>query len=159
MTAPQAWDEIDPWPALHPTTVLALEFLDRHVRTGSRVLDVGAGDGVLADCARALGGEPVALELRLGVARGAAKRGLSTVAGRAGSVRAGAFDLVVANVWPDELLPDAEDLAASLAPEGRLYLTGLPLYRASGMMRFFPGLQLARRDARRGWAGLELTHA
>lgn len=140
-------------------TWLALGFLERAVFAGARVLDVGAGDGVLGERARALGGRVVALELRSFLARKAADRGLAAVAGRAGAVRRGLFDVVVANVWPDEIVPDARDLSAALAPRGRLYVCGWPLHRAREIPQHFPWLEVVQREARGGWAGAELRHA
>jgi ribosomal protein L11 methyltransferase len=39
----------------HPTTTLCLQFLEKYVKPGSRVLDLGAGSGILAIAAAKLG--------------------------------------------------------------------------------------------------------
>jgi ribosomal protein L11 methyltransferase len=44
---------------LHPTTQLCLRLLEEHVRPGQRILDLGAGSGILAIAAAKLGGAPV----------------------------------------------------------------------------------------------------
>ncbi|NTU84940.1 MAG: 50S ribosomal protein L11 methyltransferase, partial [Chloroflexales bacterium] len=44
---------------LHPTTQLCLRLLERYVRPGQRVLDIGTGSGILAIAAAKLGASPV----------------------------------------------------------------------------------------------------
>lgn len=44
---------------LHPTTQLCLRLLEDYVRPGQRILDLGAGSGILAIAAAKLGGGPV----------------------------------------------------------------------------------------------------
>lgn len=43
----------------HPTTRLCLQWLDRHLRPGERVLDYGCGSGILAVTAGLLGAGPI----------------------------------------------------------------------------------------------------
>jgi ribosomal protein L11 methyltransferase len=90
----------------HPCTRLCLEAMERVVRPGDSVLDVGSGSGILSIAAKLLGaGRVIACDLD----RDAAKPGPFFV-GSADAVRSGAFDVVVANISEDVLGPLRPDL-------------------------------------------------
>lgn len=123
--------------AEHPTTRACLRMLDPVVREGDRILDVGAGSGVLAIAAIVLGAASVAALEADPVACAAARRNaelnrvadridIRRVAVRPGSLRDGEqFDGVVANIGAAVLRPLLPDLAASLAPGAWLILSGV----------------------------------
>ena len=132
---------IDPGQAFgtggHASTLLALQWLDALVpglAPGARILDVGAGSGILALAALRLGpGTAVAFDLDPLAA--AATRGNAVANGLAGrlevftgpleALRPTPFDLVLANLLKTELLPLAEGIAACTAPAGRAVFSGL----------------------------------
>lgn len=118
--------------AEHPTTRACLRLLDGVVRAGDRVLDLGAGSGVLAIAAVLLGaGSALALEVDP-VACAAARRNVerngvgdrvevreAAVTGRAlralaASGDEGRWDGVVANIGSEVLTPLLPELAALL---------------------------------------------
>ncbi len=119
----------------HPTTQLCLQAVGYLLRLGpppARVLDFGAGNGVLA-IAAALGGaaqveaveiDPRALEE---AAHNAALNGVSDRIALGTTLRAPAqaYDLVVANILCGVLVDFAEALATRVGPAGRLVLSGL----------------------------------
>jgi ribosomal protein L11 methyltransferase len=132
---------IDPGQAFgtggHASTLLALEWLDAvapGLAPGARILDVGAGSGILALAALLLGpGTAVALDLdplaaaatrQNAAANGLAGR-LEVFTGPLEALRPASFDLVLANLLRTELLPLAEGLAARIAPGGRGVFSGL----------------------------------
>ncbi len=79
----------------HPCTQLCLEAMERIVRPGDAVLDVGSGSGILSIAAKLLGaGRVVACDID----PDAAKKVIPFFVGSAGAVRSGSFDVVVANI-------------------------------------------------------------
>ena len=94
----------------HPCTRLCLEAIERVVRPGDSVLDVGSGSGILSIAAKLLGaGRVIACDLDPDAARP-----VPFFVGSADAVRTGAFDVVVANISEDvlgSLRPDLERVA------------------------------------------------
>jgi ribosomal protein L11 methyltransferase len=117
----------------HPTTSLCLAALSDLLaaRPGASVLDVGTGSGLLAIAARKLGAarvaandnDPVAVEVaRENAARNGAALELT---GAPPEAIPGTFDVVVANILANVLVALAPVLAAKLAPDGVLLLSGI----------------------------------
>jgi len=132
---------IDPGQAFgtggHPSTRLALEWVDAlapELRAADRVLDVGAGTGVLALVAVARGParalaldlDPVAVpEARANAVRNGLAGRVAFAVGSADAVASGAADLVVANLLRTELLPIRRELVACARPGARGVFSGL----------------------------------
>ncbi len=127
--------ELDPGRAFgtgsHETTQLCLEALERLVKPGTSVLDLGTGSGILAIAAALLGAKPVwacdidadAVEVaRENIAR--AGVAVHRFAGSARSVRPGSVGLVVANINATTITNLAQELARLLAPGGGAVLSG-----------------------------------
>jgi len=123
---------------LHPTTRLCLRAIAGRVAAGGRidrVLDVGAGSGILAIAAAVLGGSAVdAIEIdgavHAAIRRNAALNGVSPrlrVAATLGELGppCGGYDLVVANIVAPVLAELADALAGHVVPGGLLVLSGL----------------------------------
>lgn len=118
----------------HPTTHLCLLALGALWRTGpapARVLDFGAGSGILAIGAARLGASVEAVEIDGdALAAAATNARLNDVEDRiewSTTLREPAepFDLVLANILSEVLLDFADALCARTAPTGRLVLSGL----------------------------------
>ncbi len=78
----------------HPCTQLCLEAMERVIRPGDAVLDVGSGSGILSIAAKLLGaGRVVACDIDPEAARV-----VPFFVGSADAVRSGSFDVVVANI-------------------------------------------------------------
>jgi ribosomal protein L11 methyltransferase len=120
---------------LHPSTRLCLLALERVVRGGERVLDVGTGSGILAVAAARLGAERVLAvdvdEVAVQAARanveanGLAAR-IEVAPGSVESAPAGqTYDLVLANIIARVIVDLAPSLAARLRTGGRLVVSGI----------------------------------
>jgi ribosomal protein L11 methyltransferase len=153
----------------HASTRLALLALEEEDPEGATVLDVGTGSGILALAAAALGARrAVGLDLdaeAVFVARENAGRHefgvrVSLYAGPLGAV-GGAFDLVVANMIAEEILPEAGAILAHASPRGRVVLSGVTRSREARVLgRMRRGRwKLAARRVEGEWVCLCLARA
>ena len=95
----------------HPCTQRCLEAMERIVRPGDWVLDVGSGSGILSIAAKLLGASKV---IACDIDAEAAKP-VSFFVGSVDAVRSGTFDVVVANINEDvigSMRADFERVAA-----------------------------------------------
>ena len=160
--------DLDPGAAfgtgLHPTTALCVRALEERDLTGLRVLDAGAGSGILSIAAAKLGAAAVdAIEID-GVALGTLRHninlnGLSDrVVVRQDDVttmppNAGVYDLIVANILSRILIVAAPNLTAALRPGGTLLLSGVIEAHEPEVTAAYEGLGLrvTSRDAAGDW--------
>jgi ribosomal protein L11 methyltransferase len=110
----------------HPCTQMCLEAMERHVRPGASVLDVGAGSGILTAAAQLLGaGRAIACDIDVEAASIARDRLHGNVfAGSADAVRTAAFHVIVANISLAAIQRLLPELRRAAAPGGRLILSG-----------------------------------
>jgi ribosomal protein L11 methyltransferase len=135
--------EIDPGLAfgsgLHPTTQLCLKLFEDMDLTGQSLFDVGTGSGVLSIAALKLGARPIRavdvddvavrvaeenFELN-GFPLGQADSPIETAAGSAADTGGRQWQIVVANILAHILIRLMPDLAAAVAPGGKLILSGM----------------------------------
>jgi ribosomal protein L11 methyltransferase len=131
--------EIDPGMAFgtgtHPTTALCVELLERNVRPGDAVLDVGTGSGILLIAAAKLGAgrltgvdlDPVAVEVAEANLRlnGIADHQFNLSCGNLTETVDGVFDGVVANILADVIVDLLDHVAPLLKPDGWLICSGI----------------------------------
>jgi ribosomal protein L11 methyltransferase len=153
----------------HGTTkgcLLALEDILRAGAAPKRVLDVGAGSGVLAIAAAQMGSKALAVEIdhRAAAIMGenihnnAVKHQVKWLAADGAKIASGParYDLIFANILMRPLIRLSPILTRALAPGGRLILSGLltrqePLVRLAYANR---AVHLENRYRREAWSTL-----
>jgi len=118
----------------HESTSLILRALETADLKGRSVLDVGTGSGILALAAelsgarRVLGVDIDAMATHIARQIGDLQEwrpGVHHVVGSAGCAVGGFFDVVLCNMISAHFMPLLDSLAAALAPQGTLVLSGL----------------------------------
>ncbi len=159
--------QIDPGLAFgtgsHPTTRLALRFLERTLRGGESLLDYGCGSGILAIAAAKLGAARIdAVDLDPEAVETAAANALANrVALRAALPEAlptATYDIVVSNILAQPLIVLAPLLAARAASGGRIALSGILEPQAAEVLAaYVPWFELRIDQTEDGWALLAGT--
>lgn len=143
----------------HATTALCLEWLDRNINGGERVLDYGCGSGILALAALKLGAaratafdiDPQALHA---TRENSLKNGLSSrvaIHDRAGDID-DSFDFVLANILAGPLIEIAPCLARMTRSGGSLLLAGMLAQQAAEVAQAYrPWFDIGPVAEREGW--------
>ena len=152
----------------HGTTRLCLEGVERYVRPGDRVLDLGTGSGILAIAALLLGAEQaVGCDIDPKAARVAAENAsYNGVEGRfqvyTGDVNgdaalqqklAGRYQVVLANIIADIIIPLTAAAGNYLAPGGTFLTSGIIDSRARDVAEALErnGFTIVETREREGW--------
>lgn len=131
--------ELDPGMAFgtgtHPTTVMCIQALERMVRPGDRVIDVGTGSGVLSIAAAMLGAEDVRaydlddvavtsarLNIKLNKVNNRVAVAQNNLLDGVGEQSA---DCIVANILAEVILRFTEDAARVIKPGGTFITSGI----------------------------------
>lgn len=138
---PRAGDliiEMDPGMAFgcgtHATTSLCLQLLEKYIKPGVSVYDIGTGSGILAVAAAMLGaGRVLAVDIDPVACKTAAENAARNNVGETVSVRQGNLaellesgaDIVVANIIADVIAGFAPQAAATLKPGGTFIASGI----------------------------------
>jgi len=163
--------ELDPGMAfgtgLHPSTQLSMMALERELRPGNSVLDVGIGSGILATGAVLLGAERVdGVDIEPVAVRSAQDNAIRNhvdhkIRVELGSVGAGQpfqgqYDLVIANIIARVLVDLSTDLYKAVGPGGTLILAGIIDAKEQAVLEAFQnfGLHLEHRDTMEDWISL-----
>jgi ribosomal protein L11 methyltransferase len=131
--------ELDPGMAFgtgtHPTTVMCIQALERTVRPGERVIDVGTGSGVLSIAAALLGAkeirafdlDQVAVEsARLNINLNKVSHAVTISQNNLlDGVEEHSADVIVANILAEVILRFTEDVARVVKPGGSFIASGI----------------------------------
>jgi ribosomal protein L11 methyltransferase len=149
----------------HPSTRLVIAALEAHLGVGDRVLDVGAGSGVLSVVACLLGAaRAVAVDIDPSAVE--ATRANAVANGVADRVEASAtpvaavsdrFDLVLANIGAGVLRDLAAVITERVADGGTLVLAGLLDEQTDQVVAAYPTLHEVARLTEHGWTAAILT--
>ena len=159
--------ELDPGAAFgtgtHPTTMMCLQELERLMRPGLTVFDVGTGSGVLAIAAAKLGAAKVtALDYDSTAVRVAEENirqnkmqdkislGVSDLLAAA----EGQADIITANIIADIIIRLLDDVGKYLRPHGRLLASGIIEDRVADVTAAAEeeGFAIERINEDKGWA-------
>jgi ribosomal protein L11 methyltransferase len=131
---------------LHPTTRLCLIALERFVRPGMNILDLGTGSGILAISAAKLGGptttitaldtDRIAVEAtEQNVQRNGLTEQIAVGQGSSDAAREdGPYDLVVANILASVIIELSRSLHTLLEPGGMLISSGIFIDRGEAVV-------------------------
>jgi len=144
----------------HETTAACLELLPTiPTIRGATALDLGSGTGILALAAARLGTASVAaIDLEwpaaLSCAENARLNGVEqqvlSICGELACIGRATFDLVMANIYADILLPLAGPLTALTRPGGHILLSGIPLQDKFDIVHRYATLGCTVIDSRIG---------
>ncbi len=156
----------------HETTRLVIGLLEKYIKGGERVLDVGCGSGILAICAAKLGAgeckaydiDPVAVK----VAReNISDSGLDNVSCdvsdllRGVDKSGGAYDVICANIVADIIIRMTPDVGAYMNKNTVLLASGIICERAGDVISCFEenGFKIVERAEENGWCALVVAVA
>ena len=151
----------------HETTRLVIGLLEKYVRNGQRVLDVGCGSGILAICAAKLGAgecraydiDPVAVK----VARENVKdSGLDNVTCdvsdllRGVDKTGGTYDVICANIVADIIIRMTPDIGEHMSESSVILASGIISERADDVIGCFEqhGFRIVEKAEENGWCAL-----
>ena len=148
----------------HQTTRLVLQQLDTEIHGGEQILDVGCGSGILAIGALLLGAkDAICIDIdEDAVAVTLENAELNQVSSRVkasttavGDI-AGTYPVVLANIEARVLIPLAADIAARVANDGLLMLSGILVGQEDSVLAAYPGFTCVARPIDGEWVALKL---
>jgi len=148
----------------HPTTLIILGLMEKHLKVGCTVLDVGTGSGVLAVAAARLGAKKVlAIDVDSNAVYTAQKAAelndledvIEVKVGTFDSVN-GIYDSIVANIFPKVIIALAQEFAGKIVPGGLLLISGVVSTRAAGIVALLETAGFEHHESvdLQDWAGL-----
>lgn len=147
----------------HPTTRLCLETLERYVKNGDEVLDIGCGSGILSIATLLLGAksalgvdiDSLAVKTAKENAKqnGFAEDHFTAVQGNLSDKVNGKFDIVVANIVADIIMEFNTEVGKFLKDDGVYITGGIIENREDEVLYSFNqnGFEVIERHENNGW--------
>ena len=154
----------------HETTRLVIGLLEKYVRGGERVLDVGTGSGILAICASKLGAkeckaydiDPVAVKVARENIKDSGQQNITCDQSdllRQVELSKGGYDIICANIVADIIIRMTPDVAAYLNEGGVILASGIIIERSEDVISCFEanGFKIANKAVENGWCALVVS--
>lgn len=166
--------EIDPGMAFgtgtHHTTCMCMEMLEKVLRKGCAVFDIGTGSGILAITAKLLGAstvkavdiDPVAVKVaKENIAINGLEKNITVCEGDLLHGTEGKADLIIANIIADIIIKMLRDVPQKLNDNGTFLASGIIEDRAKDVeiAASKVGLKLNDCNHRGGWVVMQFSRA
>ncbi len=151
----------------HETTRLVIGLLEKYIKSGERVLDVGCGSGILAICASKLGAglcraydiDPVAVRVARENIKDSGADNITCEQSdllRQVDISDGGYDVICANIVADIIIRMTPDVHKYLNGGGVLLASGIIIERSQDVIDCFEehGFEIAERVIDNGWCAL-----
>ncbi len=151
----------------HETTRLVIGLLEKYIKGGERVVDVGCGSGILAICARKLGADmcraydidPVAVKVARDNIKESGETDISCDVSdllRGVDRSDGGYDVVCANIVADIIIRMTPDVAKYMNDDAVILASGIIVERSQDVVDCFEknGFYIAERAEENGWCAL-----
>ena len=151
----------------HETTRLCLETLEKYIKKGTTVLDIGCGSGILSIASLLLGAEKAvgvdidALAVKTakenGEVNGFKEPEYTILQGNLTDKVSGKFDVVVANIVADVIIMFCKDVASFMKDGGVFITSGIIDTREQDVIDAFDkyGFKIKARHTKGGWVCFE----
>ena len=157
----------------HETTRLVIRLLEKYVKSGMRVADVGCGSGILAICAAKLGADeckaydidPVAVKVANENIKdsGLTDKVSCEVSDLLKQVdkSGGAYDIICANIVADIIIRMMPDVGALMDSNSVILASGIIVERSEDVISGFEahGFKIVERVDENGWCALAVQKA
>ena len=156
----------------HETTRLVIKLLEKYIKNGMRVADVGCGSGILAICASKLGAgeckaydiDPVAVKV---ANENIKDSGLTNVTCEVSDLlkqvdkSGGTYDVICANIVADIIIRMMPDVGALMDENSVILASGIIVERSEGVINGFEehGFKIVERIDENGWCALAVQKA
>ena len=156
----------------HETTRLVIKLLEKYIKGGERVADVGCGSGILAICASKLGAaeckaydiDPVAVKV---ANENIKDSGLDNVTCEVSDLlrqvdkSKGAYDVICANIVADIIIRMMPDVGSLMDEKSVILASGIIVERSEDVISKFNeyGFRIIERVDENGWCALAVQKA
>lgn len=150
----------------HETTRLVIRLLERYIKNGMRVVDVGTGSGILAICASKLGAkeckaydiDPVAVKV---ANENIKDSGLTNVTCEVSDLlrqvdKSAHYDVICANIVADIIIRMMPDVGELMNESSVILASGIIVERSEDVITAFEkyGFEIVERIDENGWCAL-----